>query len=131
MTKRKTPATLGPSRRASTSTASAPAGGVSKYTRVKLGKSSVKPNTAVLIGKPVRRRIGRHVEIAAVIDDLARHPALDDVHPDRRLEVAPHMEEGDREAARPVGPKREIGLEPDPAMGVIVDLVQHLGRGTR
>jgi hypothetical protein len=77
-------------------------------------------------------RIRRHLEIGAVVDDLARLPALDNVHADRRSEIAAHMEEGDGEFARPVRPQREVGPELDLAVGVVVDLLQDFrGRARR
>jgi hypothetical protein len=56
MAKRKAPATLGPSRRAYTTTVSELGAGVSKKMWVKSGNSSALPNTAVSRARPRAER---------------------------------------------------------------------------
>ena len=77
-----------------------------------------------------RRRIGRHVEIGLIVDDLARRVAVDDMHPDRLLEEQAEVEEGHRKSARPVGEQRIVVAVADLSPLLVVDLLQHLRRGT-
>src|SRR5690606_595892 len=72
-----------------------------------------KAREAGIVGQPPRRGIGGHVEILRVVEDFPRLAALHNMHPNRLLEVAPEMKEGDGELAGTVGPKRKLGLEPD------------------
>ena len=78
----------------------------------------------------VRRRIGRHVEIGLVVNDLARVAALDDMHPDRLLEKQTEMEEGHRKPARSVGEQCVIVAVADFSPLLVIDLLQHLLRRT-
>ena len=77
-----------------------------------------------------RRRIGRHVEIGLVVNDLARIVAVDDMHPDRLLEKQAEMEEGHRKLARPVGEQRVVVPVAYFSPLFVVDFLQHLLRGT-
>ena len=78
-----------------------------------------------------RRRIGRHVEIGLVVNDLARLAAVDDMHPDRLLEKQAEMEKCHRKLARSVGEQGEIVAVADFPPFLVIDLLQHLWRGTR
>ena len=77
------------------------------------------------------RRVGRHVEIGLFVNDLAGLAALDHMHADRLLEKQPQMEEGDRKGARAIGEQRESVAVFDLAPFLVIDLLKHLGRGTR
>ena len=78
-----------------------------------------------------RRRIGRHVEIGLLVNDLARLAAFDHVHSDRLLEKQSQVEEGDRVRAGTVGEQGVGVLVADLAPFFVIDLLQHLGRRPR
>ncbi len=99
-------------------------GPVARFLNAQAGEARARRQVA-------RGGIGRHVEIGLLVDDLARLAALDHVHPDRLLEKQAEMEEGDRERAGPVGEQGVGVLVADLAPFLVVDLLQHLGRGPR
>ena len=76
----------------------------------------------------VRHRVGGHVEIGLIVDDLPRLAVLDRVHVDGLLEEQAEVEEGDREAAGTVGEQRVVGAIADLAPFLVVDLLHDVGR---
>ena len=84
-----------------------------------------------IVGEPASGRIGGHVEIGVVVDDLARLPLFHHVHPRGLLEIPPKMEECNGELARAVGPQGQVGLELDLAVGVVIDLLENFRRWAR
>ncbi len=76
-------------------------------------------------------RIGRHIEVGLLVNDLARHVALDDMHSDRLLEKQTEMEERHRIRARPVGEQREVVAVADLAPFLVIDFLQDVWRRTR
>ena len=78
----------------------------------------------------VRWRIGWHVEIGLVVDDLARCIAIDDMHSDGLLEKQTEMEECHRKSAGSVGEQRIVVAVADFSPLFVIDLLQHLLRRT-
>src|SRR5690606_34201308 len=74
-------------------------------------------------GQLASRRVRRHLEIARIVENLARLAALHHMHPHRLLEEPAEMEEGHRPGGRPLRPERHLRPEPDLAMRVVVDPV--------
>ncbi len=81
-----------------------------------------------IVGQAPRRRIRRHVEAGAIVEDLAGAAALRHMHADGPLEEAAEMEERDRVRARPVRPQGELGPEADLAVDVVVDRLEDVRR---
>ncbi len=75
--------------------------------------------------------IGRHFEIGLLVNDLARLAAFDHMHADRLLEKESEVEKGDRERAGPVGEQGVGVLVANLSPFFVIDLLQHLGRGSR
>lgn len=76
-------------------------------------------------------RIGGHLEIGLIVENLARLPGLDDMHRHGLLEEHAEMEEGDAEAARPLSEQGLIHVEVDLAPILVVELGQNVGRRLR
>ena len=86
-----------------------------------------KPGEARALRQLMGRRIGRHVEIGLLVDDLARLVALDHVHADRLLEEEAEVEEGDRERSRAIGEKRVLVAEADLPPFFVIDPLENVG----
>ena len=78
----------------------------------------------------MRHRIGGHVEIGLVVDDLARLTVLDRIHVDGLLEEQAEVEEGDGKASGSVGEQGVVGAKADLAPFLVVDLLNDVGRRT-
>ena len=74
-----------------------------------------------------RNMVVRHEKVARIVEDLAREAVLEHVHPHGLGRIAADMHQGDGKGA--VGTDCLGRVESDPAVGVIVDLVDDLRIG--